>query len=79
MCYVGYEDLLFNPAEVLGAIGKFLGMEPKCHEAVAEIVGPPSNEGKAGKWRDVYNEENLEFFFSIVPKDYWALWNKELE
>jgi hypothetical protein len=74
VCCVRYEDLLLATESVLGQIGKWLGREPVTLELVADPMGPDTHGGGVGKWRDVFSDGDLEYFFGIVPEDHGGLW-----
>lgn len=73
VCYVQYEELLLNPEVVLERIARYIE-KPLLEVPVIGDVGPePSGDYRVQKWRDVFTPSDLEYFFSIVPEDYWGL------
>lgn len=75
--YVRFEELLSKPEETLRHIGKFLETEPKTLELPAKLVGLMPNEGRVGVWHEYFSDEDLSFFYSKVPPDYWGLWQHD--
>jgi hypothetical protein len=75
--FVTYGDLFRKPEETLDGIATRFGLE-YCHGGptrVKDLVGPDSHTGqKVGRWRGIFEEEDLEYFHSIVPEDYWGLY-----
>lgn len=76
--YVRYEELLLEPEQTLVDIGKFLGREPDLGASL--ITAPtgnfPAKSFRTGKWKEVFSDDDLEYFFSIVPQGFWALWGE---
>jgi len=43
-----------------------------------EPTGPfPAREFRTGKWRQAFTDEDLDYFFGIVPRDCWALYDRQ--
>lgn len=76
ICIVRYEALLLQPEIALDKIAEFVGWEPATYDIVEEATGQFPREGgwTPGEWRDVFSEDDLAYFHSIVPENYWALW-----
>jgi len=75
--YLRYEDLLTKPGETLHDLGEWLGREPRAMPD-PEPTGPfPSSDHRPAKWRDEFSADDLDYFHSIVPEDFWALWSED--
>jgi len=74
LCYVQYEALLSNPAPVLERIGAYLSREVHTYQLVQASVGPDTHGGGFGAWRDVFTEDDLDYFHEIVDPNHEALW-----
>ena len=75
--FVQYERLVLNPGKVLKEIEEHFELKSIDGYRVPDgLIGFVPVEGKVGRWKDYFSSEDLELFFSIVPKDYWGLWRK---
>lgn len=77
---LAYEEMLDKPRECLFSIAKFFELDEPDNllefELPTEPCAPFAEVGGYGKWRDVFSADDLEYFYSIVPVDYWALYEK---
>lgn len=73
---VRYEDLVLHPVHTLCELARHFDLPLPMDLWVPDrLVGlSPSNGGIDG-WCDLFSEEDLEFFHSIVPRNYWGLYN----
>ena len=72
--YVRYADLLADPAGQLERIARYTDRPLVCVPAEIEGQGPdPSGDYRAEKWREAFTEDDLTYFFALVPDDYWGL------
>ena len=75
--FVRYEDLLQDTASELARIADFGGIELLSVVPLRSGAGPfPSGDYRTAKWRGVFTEDELDYFFTVVPTDYWGLWNE---
>lgn len=72
--YLRYERLLTDPEDEIVNLSDWLGIEPQGDASFAPAGPYPAEKFDVGKWHDVFDEDDLAYFFSIVPEDYWALW-----
>jgi hypothetical protein len=73
--FVRYEDLLLNPEDELRRIAIFLGRRFRGVRSIEDDVGPfPSQNHKVSKWKDFYTQEDLNYFYSVVPEHHWGLY-----
>lgn len=76
---VRFEDLVFDPMRVRDAIAERFGLRPTPELVqIRERVGPCPHEGRVGAWRGVFNSEDLNYFYSFVPRDFWGLWKDDV-
>lgn len=74
-CFVRYEDLLLHTESEVARIAAFVGRRPLPAGDDIKGIGPsPSGDYRTQKWKDVFTQEDLDYFFSIVPEDFWGLW-----
>lgn len=73
VCYARFEDLKFEPEQVAEYVSKFLGTTLDDLRIITELVGVLPHEGKAGKWHEHFSNEDLEFFYSKAPINFWGL------
>ncbi len=71
---VCYEELVLHPERVMADIARYLGIDEWEYRPLEGLVGVWPNKGVPGQWRDTFSQDDLDFFFSIVPEDHWALW-----
>lgn len=72
---VRFEDLVLSPANVRYAMALRFGFCPAPELArITGPVGPFPHEGRVGTWRVFFNDDDLEYFYGIVPPDFWGLW-----
>lgn len=77
-CFVRYEDLLLHTESEVARIAAFVGRRPLPGIGNVPGVGPsPSGDYRAGKWRGVFTDDDLDHFFEIVPREFWGLWESE--
>ena len=74
VCHIRYEDLLLNPDGALSILANHLDLDPARRTVVKRMVGPYPGKGGAYKWKEKFSDEDLEYFFSIVPEHHWALY-----
>ena len=75
--FVRYEDLLNDAPSELALIAEFAGIELLPVVQLRDAAGPfSSGDHRAAKWRGVFTEDELDYFFTVVPSDYWGLWNE---
>ena len=73
---VSFEMLKQFPQNVIPDIAAFFKLEWDGEIRVQdELVGYIPNDGKVGRWREFFSDEELDYFHSIVPEDYWGLWH----
>lgn len=77
--HVRFEDLIVKPIETLKAIQEEFGLRLRADELHISkgLVGIEPNEGKIDTWKQYFSEEDLEYFHTIVPKNFWALYGTE--
>ena len=76
VCFVRYEDLVLEPEKVLEKIADFYGLtRPKKWIRVDDLVGLSPQQGKIDSWKECFTEEDVELFFSIVPRDFYGVYN----
>lgn len=74
-CFVRYEDLLRHTESEVTRIVAFVGRRPLPGVGNVTGVGPsPSGDYRAAKWRGVFTDDDLDYFFKFVPRDFWGLW-----
>ena len=73
---VRYEQLYSQfEAEMIKIQCKF-GLRPVYPEFKQPApVGIYPNKSRPGMWREMFDEEDLDYFYSIVPKDFGGLWH----
>jgi hypothetical protein len=55
-------------------IARYTGKPLVCVPAELEGQGPdPSGDYRAAKWREAYSDDDLAYFASLIPDDYWGL------
>lgn len=70
-----YEDLLLDPIKQLFLIEKFTGQDIVTVDLPVSGMGPfPSGQYRVSKWREVFSNNDLDYFFKIVPKNHWGLY-----
>ncbi|GAF82910.1 unnamed protein product, partial [marine sediment metagenome] len=76
--YVRYEELLLHLEATLDRLAGELEIVPWSWppKPVEEKVGIEPHQGVVGGWRDVFSEEDLIYFHSIVPREFPGLWEK---
>jgi hypothetical protein len=74
--YVRYERLVLYPQNVIEEIADHIGWEGDADDfkPVRDIVGVAPGKGKVGAWTNVFSKDDLDYFHSVVPKDFWGLW-----
>jgi hypothetical protein len=71
---VCYEDLLADVGAELERIARYTGKALLSVPQVGEVGPEPSSDHRASKWRDAFTDDDLAFFFEIVPNDHWGLY-----
>jgi len=71
--YVHYEEMLSNPSREIQRLGEFLQMKPAILESYPTPSGPDARAEYSLLWPALFSKDDLRYFFSIVPADYWAL------
>jgi len=72
---VRYEDILARPLMVRDNIAHWSGLKPvRGLKLVTRPVGWYPHGGGTDTWRDVFTQEDLDFFHAHVPGDYWGLY-----
>jgi len=74
--YVRYEDLLTDPGATLAGLAAFADREPAEFEPVGAVGPFVRDSWQVDSWRDVFTEDDVEYFFGIVPESCWALYEK---
>ncbi len=72
---VRYEDLVRDPVAEIARIANqfdFLDL-PDTVQTVDQPTGLLPNRAQIDAWRDAYSEADLDFFHSIVPRDFVGL------
>jgi hypothetical protein len=72
--FVRYEELRRVPEVGLDEIGGFIGRDPVTYDLVATPAAPDSHDYGLGAWRERFTDEDLAYFFNIVPYNTWGLW-----
>ncbi len=73
---VRYEDIVVRPQRVRDDIAVWSGIKPTRElHLVKKAVGWYPHGGGVDTWRDVFTQDDLDFFYSYVPRHHWALWN----
>ena len=76
VCFVSYEKLLLHTESEIARIAAFVGCEPLPLSVAASGVGPfPSGTYRVSKWQAEFEQRDLDYFFEIVPRDHWGLWD----
>lgn len=70
---VRFEDVVRHPILTLKNVASFFDFEYGSLEPVTELVGHSPNEGRVGRWRDFFSDEDNAFFLSHVPGDFFGL------
>jgi len=70
---VRYEELVMFPDRIVEQIATRFGLSFESFKPLEERVGPSPNAGTIDAWRDVFFEDDLEYFHSIVPRDFKGL------
>jgi bile-salt sulfotransferase len=74
--FLSYEALLTDPEKELSQIGRWLDRPVDVAGVYVGPVGPaPGHDHRVSKWKATFSDEDLEFFFTIVPDDHWGLWS----
>jgi len=74
--FISYESMLNNTQGGLRKIAKFAKFKIRKIPDNLKGVGPnPSGDYRTGKWRDVFSKKDLDYFYKIVPKKHWCLYN----
>lgn len=69
---ISYDDLHERPEETLATIEGYYGLERRSDvelEMESAIVGYNPGKGRSGTWREVFSDEDLEYYHSVVPAD----------
>jgi len=75
ICYVWYEEFLLDPEMAVARVAEFTGLKVlDAHPTIGPVGPDPSGDYRVAKWVDVFSDDDLSYFHSIVPTDYWALW-----
>jgi len=73
---IRYEDLVLNPEKELLAIGERFGLKsPDSIILPDHDVGFSPSSNKIDGWKKLFTDQDLDFFFSKVPNDYWGLFD----
>lgn len=73
--FIQYEELVLQPLATLVSISKYFGLKLQgSFTPVKGLVGLVPNDGKVDSWRQFFSEADLEYFFSVVPKDCKYIW-----
>ena len=73
---IRYEDLLSDIDGTLAQVAEFTGDELLPVDGYDIGAGPfPSGDYRIAKWQGAYSDADTDYFNSIVPSDYWGLWN----
>lgn len=74
--FIRYEDLVTTPERVRDDIVRFFNV-PAMEElqTVDGLVGWYPNCGTIDAWQDEFSQDDIEYFDSIVPADFWGLWS----
>ena len=75
--FVCYEQLLQDTEAELARIGEFVGLPVLEYREPGGMGPAPSGDYRVCKWSVIFTEEDLDYFFKIVPHDFWGLWEKE--
>ena len=74
--FIRYEELLSDPEGELAKIAAYTGEDLLPVNSFEIGAGPyPSGDYRQAKWVTEYSGADMDYFNSIVPKDYWGLWN----
>lgn len=78
VCFVSYEHLLLHTKSEMGRIAAFVARAPLPAADGVPGVGPfPSGDYRVSKWKTVFSDDDLDYFFEIVPRDFWGLWEEQ--
>jgi hypothetical protein len=66
---VRYEDLLVKPQEVVDEVAKKFERPTGDVKKVEKLVGISPNEGRIMSWQEYFTEDDLEYLYSVVPRD----------
>lgn len=73
---VRYENLVADTRKWLGIIADHFGLDkPDKWVLPQKLVGTAPSGGGLHGWRELFSEDDIEYFHSIVPRDYWGLYN----
>lgn len=76
--FVRYEDVLQDPRRELERIAHYTGRNLSNVSQTLPGQGPyPSGDYRVAKWRDVFTDEDLGYFFNIIPKNHWGLYARK--
>ena len=76
--FVRYESLLLHTEAELASIAAFIGQKLLVGARATEGAGPfPSGDYRTRKWESAFSDDDLTYFFEIVPRDFWGLWEGE--
>ena len=71
---VAFEDVLESPLSEMRRLAQRFNVDlTEGFEPITTPCAPFAETGQYGGWRDVFLDEDLDYFYSVVPEDYWAL------
>jgi len=76
ICYVRFENMVTNPVKTLKGIKDYFGLKRVSEklDKIDYLVGWSPNKGVIGSWKEVFSENDIEFFHKFVPRDYKWIW-----
>lgn len=73
---IQYELAVLDPKQVLDSISDRFGLPTKeRYDVPDQLVGWFPSGGMLTGWRELWNEEDTAYFFEVVEKDFWGVWD----
>lgn len=74
--FVRYEEAVLEPERVLGEIAARFGLARTGEVTSVGLVGPEPHAGPhIGRWREHFSDDDLRYFYDIVPRGSPFLWH----
>ncbi len=73
--FLRYENVLLHRRKEITKIAKFAGFKIRRLPRMGAMGPDPSTNYRASKWKDAYSKKDLDYFYRIVPKNHWGLYN----
>lgn len=72
---VRYEELVQDAEAVLPGVARRFGLrEPEQYAGVDEPVGWFPTGNRVDGWKELWTDDDLDFFWSLVPADFHGIW-----